>query len=359
MPCLLFRPLLSAALLLALASPQAQAQTGAFRVKPLRLKAINGLSAQESGRFQASVEALSAHLAALPSFANPPAPLCIELSREIWGVPLLPMGQALISYNYLAPLRSQTCETSNIVNSNIVFALNHLSFIDKNNRVIEDAQGIVIQPAEYRELGEGLYKVSFSTREYWVMTRGEAPLLPASMARVLSHRIAAIEQRQAEAQQREERHKEWWQDLTRQYGPELQGAPAITRDTALANRREQQKTQEEGRQAIAKELQVARAELEQLTPEQRALPACTESLRGGMQQRTVPGPCRERQQVLLGINPALQAETKDHAALRVVVLEAMSIRHSTEMLAHFEHRQALVKGLDFAALSRAWQAASR
>lgn len=344
-------------LLLALAG--AQAQSGAFRVKPLKPKAISGLSSPEVGRFHAGVEALSAHLAGLPAFATPPTPLCVELNREVWAYPLLPMGQALISYNYLVPLQSQTCATANIVNSSIVFALNHLSFVDKNNRVIEDAQGIVIQPTEYRELAPGLYKVSFATREYWVMTRGEAPLLPASMTRVLSHRIAAVEQRQTQAQRSVERNNEWWQGQLEKYGPELRNAPDISRDLALQGRRDHLKMQEETRLAIAKELQTARAELEQLTPEQRALPACVETLSGGMQQRTVPGPCRERQLALLGINPTLQAEGQDHAALRVVVLEAMSIRHSTEILAHYQHRQALVKELDFAALAQAWRTALR
>lgn len=310
------RPLLTGLLLsLALAAPAAHAEAGQFRVKPLAPKAIQGLGAPASARFHARVEALSAYLAGLPALAGPPAPLCVELNREVWAYPLLPMGQALISYNYLVPLSRQTCASASVVNSNLVFALNHLSFIDKNNRVMEDAQGIVVQPEEYRELGPGLYKVGFRTRQYWVMTRGEPPLLAATMERVLSQRIAELEARRAAMQDLDERV----------------------------------------RRPLEQELRDARAALERLTPAQRALPACVEALRGGLQLRTVPGPCQAGQAALLGLNPALAAAGPDPAALRVLVLEAMGIRHSTEAQAHYEHRQALVQGLDFAALQQAWQ----
>lgn len=346
-------------LLLSQCALGAWADAGQFRVKPLKPGPINGLSAKEVNRFHASVEALSAYLAGLPALNAPPAPLCVELSREVWGYPLLPMGQALISYNYLVPLSGQSCAVAQVVNSNIVFALNHASFIDKNTRVAEDAQGIIVRPQAYQRLGDGVYRITLNKRLYWVLTRGEEPLVPVSLERYLKIESGRQEERMAELERQDASLRDWWQDLRERYGPELQGAPPALRSSAENNLKTRQALQSEARQKLLAELQAARARLADLTPAQRASAACIEPLRGGLQSRVVPGPCQAPQQALLALNPALAPAPGDRAALRYLVIEAMDMRHSTEVLQHYEHRNAVMRDLDLPALAKAWQAAGR
>jgi hypothetical protein len=94
--------LFSLAMLTLAARPAAAGPSAQFRIDPLPGAKIQGLSDKESRAFFSGVEALSAHLAAMPAINAPAAPVCIALQREVFRYPMTAkQAEGKINVSYL------------------------------------------------------------------------------------------------------------------------------------------------------------------------------------------------------------------------------------------------------------------
>ncbi|PTL82226.1 hypothetical protein [Vitiosangium sp. GDMCC 1.1324] len=351
----MLRPHLLSLVMLFLVARPAVAETSAqFRIDPLAKVKIEGLSAKDTATFYAGVDAFTNHLASFPSVNTPTPPVCVALQREVFRVPMTPnQAQGKVNISYLAPMSRQTCRTAKIVNSSVEMNLNLAPFVDQNNAIGQDDAGWLLVPQTYTKVDDGVFLVQLRKHRYYVITRDrEAALVPVTLERYLKFEERKVQQRVEEVDKSEQRHREWLARMHENFGPDLKKAPADLRDTYAKSIQEAEKNNQESRAKVSADLQQVRGRLASLSPEQRAQPACMESLKGGMATNVVAGPCKAPSLGLFAFNPELSKPGADKGTVRYLVVDVLDMRHSTEEEHNFNHRTQLMEHFDFAALAR-------
>lgn len=351
--------LLSLAMLTLAARPAEAGPSAQFRIDPLPGAKIQGLPDKESRAFFSGVEALSAHLAAIPAINAPAAPVCIALQREVFRYPMTPkQAEGKVYVSYLVPMSGQTCRTAKIVNSSLPLSINLAPFAERNAAYDEDEAGRMIAPQVYTQLGDGLFLIQYKKARYYVITRDREPaLVPVSLERHLKNEERKAAQRMQEVEQQEASHREWLEQMHADYGPDLRKAPAAMRQTLARNIRETAESDKKARAEVAESLAGVRGRLASLSAEQRASPVCLDFANGNLPMTVTSGSCAAPRVALFALNPALTRPSK--GLFRYLVVEALEGRHSTEQEHNFHHRTELLKQLDFSALASVFRAAGK
>ena len=319
------KPATIVALTLALSAGAANAQGNPrARVDKLPTHAVRGLSPAQTQSIYARMRKLLDHLAAQPAIANPVAPVCTMLHPWVEqgvGDEGVAMGSILIGLP--ATRRDGSCQTG--ANTGIQVWINRLRPVFGCMEPIAGEQFcrlIRLDPGP-----EGFQVHRGPKKIVYVYNRSGAPLmLPATREQYLQAR---------------ERH---WSAQARELREQYDRLPA------------QYRTDDSGIRSVEELARQARAELQALSPEQRALPACLPNLNGKADAKTPHwsyGRACEPGFMLGRPNPGIFTRAASRAGIETVVFETDSGRTgSVEPYLH-EYKLELLRKLDFAGLARA------